>query len=145
MRVCIRLGSLPVKYETADEKQSWDSLLELVDKYMLNNAIFSGRYKHIKVLKAISNNYHGQVLSEETETYQTTKDVIDSFIDSEFTNCSVLAKYEATNQELVKYAHINGYRYVCYSEATPTVEMLENASNWGVDIYQNAYYSSIPD
>lgn len=146
MRVCIRLGSLPVKYETEDEKQAWDSLLELVNKYMLGNSIFSGRYKQVKVLKSLSNNYHGQVLTDESvETYQTTRDVIDSFIDSNFTNCSVLAKYEATNPGLVQYAHLNGYRYVCYSEETPTVEMLENASNWGVDIYQNAYYNSIPD
>lgn len=143
MGICFRMGSLPPHIDTPEEQAQWDSFLTMMRRYRLEASLFSGSSGQIRVLKALTDNWHGQKMAEGGESVEKTMALVDEFAKNGWTNMSVLASYTATTAETVAYAHAHGYRYVCYSGPTPTPDMLHNMCDWGVDICQNGTVNSI--
>lgn len=138
MAICFRMGSLPFDLDTPEHRASWDSFIDLMKKHRLENSLFSGCSAQIRILKQLTDNWHGQKMSEGGETLEKTYALVDEFAANGWTNMSVLAGYKVTNADTVAYAHRHGYRYVCCNMPSPiTKEMLQNMCAWGVDICQN--------
>lgn len=138
MGICFRMGALPFDIDTPEHRASWDSFIDLIKKYQLEKSLFSGCSAQIRILKKLTDNWHGQKMAEGGETLEKTYALIDEFAANGWTNMSVLAGYHVTNADTVAYAHRHGYRYVCCNMPWPiTEEMVQNMCAWGVDICQN--------
>lgn len=135
VNICFRLNSV---YGNAKGVEHFRSLIELVKRYGCENAIFSGNLGHMPMLKAFTDNWHGQVYLNTADT-QEVYNMIDTFVKNEWTNMSILATYEATTKEVVEYCHKHSYKY-CVSDIPTTLNVdsvITRLQSYGVDICQS--------
>ena len=129
--VSVRLGSLPEDIDGTD-KDAWDSFIALVKKYRPEKMVFSGTLKQVVVLKALTDNWHGQIYIT-TDTVATDLETIKSY---GFTNMSILASRTYVADATIKAIHDAGYYYVSSQFADPTLSDFESLSDGGCDIAQ---------
>ena len=135
VNICFRMMSI---YGNSSGIDDFQSLIKLVKKHGVENSIFSGSLKHMEMLKAFTDNWHGQVYLD-TDNTQEVYDMIDTFVSKGWTNMSILTRYSATTREVVEYCHLNGYKY-CVSDIPTELNVdtvINNLQAMGVDICQS--------
>jgi glycerophosphoryl diester phosphodiesterase len=134
MNICFRIGNLPTAYDTQENIAIWDSFIDLIKSYDFKHGIFSGNVQQIQCLRNIvGENWEGSYFGTGTES----ADAIIGLL-SGMTNVSVILQYASLTADGVKKLHKNGIKVYAYSTAPTNAELL-NASDMGVDIFQNAY------
>lgn len=133
--ICFRMNSV---YGNASGVDHFRSLIALIKKCGQENAIFSGNLAHMPMLKAFTDNWHGQVYVN-TEITQDVYNMIDNFVSNGWSNMSILATYNATTKEVVEYCHTHGYKY-CVSDIPTNLNVdtvIDKLISYGVDICQS--------
>lgn len=135
--ICLRLASV---YTNATGVDHFKSLIEFVKKHNITNAIFSGNLKQMVMLKAFTDNWHGQVYVDTTDTTEVYN-MIDTYVSYGWSNMSILTSYKATTKDVVEYCHKHGYKYVVCDIPTEldTDVVVDNLLSMGVDICQSGH------
>lgn len=129
--VSIRMGSLPEDIDGTN-KDAWDSFIALCKKYRSEKMFFSGTLGQVVILKALTDNWHGQVYVT-TDTVTTMISTLQSY---GFTNISILASRANTTDSTIKAIHDAGYYYVSSQFENPSLSDFESLSDGGCDIAQ---------
>lgn len=134
MNICFRISDMPTTYESVSDKAIWDSFIELIRSYAFEHGAFSGSVEQIQCLRGIvGENWEGSYFGTGTESADTLIGLL-----AGMTNMSVIIQYSSLTAEGVKKLHKNGIKVYAYSTTPSNAELL-NASDMGVDIFQNAY------
>ena len=151
MNMCLRMNCMPAAYLSAEEKALWDSFLDIVKGYRIENAIFSGSRTQLKQLRALTSNQFEvcAYVQETAGTGPVTPEYYIDYLDAEgyeslSENRSCIIDMRRLSLAGCKLLHQDNIKIYAFTSTIPTPEQLENAAIWGVDIFQNPYYYKIP-